>query len=163
MSNNNLNNNISNNESINSARKFKYSEHLANLNKTMNEHLKNLEENLDKNTDLCSCCWGLGYLPESKDLEADIQIKEYEKKLIKASVIVKDDNKNAKRNTEVISETRYLYNDGSNKKIVPEESVEEVKSIASKKENTDTKDYKHTAENTSDKLSIKTVRLIVKS
>ncbi|MBW5409693.1 hypothetical protein E6A50_04835 [Brachyspira hampsonii] len=134
MSNNNLNNNISNNGSINSARKVKYSEHLANLNKVMNEHLKNLEKNLDKNTDLCSCCWGLelDYLSESKDLEADIQIKEYEKKSSKASVIVKDDNKNAKRNTKAISETRYLYNDGFNKKIVPEESVEEVKSIASK-------------------------------
>ncbi|WP_107928036.1 hypothetical protein [Brachyspira hampsonii] len=133
MSNNNLNNNISNNDSINSSNSIKYNEHLANLNKAINDYSKKLEENLDKNTDLCSCCWGLGYLPELKDLEADIQIKEYEKKLSKALVIVKDDNKNAKRNTEAISETRYLYNDGSNKNIVPEESAEEVKSIASKK------------------------------
>ena len=136
MSGNNLNNNISNNESINLERSIQYSEHFANLDKAMNEYLKKLEENLDKNSDLCHYSFDLelDHLAELEAREADIIVRDSNTEI---KHYIKTDG-SLKHNYEQIYSDKY----GLNKKIVQEENLEEVKSVDSKKENTDIKDNK---------------------
>lgn len=163
-------------DSIALGRSVKYKGHHNNLGKAMNDHVESVEKVIErtKNMDVDKA---QGYVAEadlggSYNENAAMQCKEYQTQaeLTKpgdpeADIIVRDGNtdtkyqvksyKDPKQNTEAVSEKRYSGEDGSNKKIVPEENLEEVKSIASKKQNTDAKDYKHTAENTSDRLSSK--------
>ena len=173
-----INKDISGNmaDSISLGRSVKYQDHRNNLNKAFKDHVESVnkvvETRKNMNVDKLQGVVAEADLAGSYNEDAAIQCKEYETqaRLTKpgdpeADVIVQDGNseiknqlksyKDARRNTEAVSEKRYSGKDGSNKKIVPEENLEEVRAIASKKQNTDTKDYKHTAENTSDRLSSK--------
>ena len=163
-------------DSIALGRSVKYQDHRNNLCKFHKERIDSLNKTVDSknNMDVDQL---QGFVAETElkntyNENAAIQGKEYETRaeLTKpgdpeADIIVRDGNtetkyqlksyKDPKQNTEAVSEKRYSGEDGSNKKIVPEENLDKVKEIASKKQNTDTKDYKHTAENTSDRLSSK--------
>ncbi|ASJ21092.1 hypothetical protein [Brachyspira hampsonii] len=163
-------------DSIGLGRSVKYQDHRNNLSKAMNNYPEALKKVSDSKINM-DPKKRIGFidevkLTESYNVNAAEQCREYktEARLTKpgdpeADIIVRDgntetkyqvkDNENAKVNTEEISKKRYSGEDGSNKKIVPEENVDEVRAIASKKQNTDTKDYKHTAENTYDRLSSK--------
>ncbi|MBW5381455.1 hypothetical protein E6A52_12165, partial [Brachyspira hampsonii] len=152
-------------DSIGLGRSVKYQDHRNNLSKAMNNYPEALKKVSDSKINM-DPKKRIGFidevkLTESYNVNAAEQCREYktEARLTKpgdpeADIIVRDgntetkyqvkDNENAKVNTEEISKKRYSGEDGSNKKIVPEENVDEVRAIASKKQNTDTKDYKHT-------------------
>ncbi|TVL43400.1 hypothetical protein [Brachyspira hyodysenteriae] len=163
MSGNNLNNNISNNESINLERSIQYSEHLVNLDKAMNDYMKYLEKiaSLRKNIQITTRRISDKYIEELYNNEnaviGAIECKEYQTRsestktaVQESDVIVRNTDTEIKYqikidgllkpNTEAV-EKKYL----GDKKIVSEENTEEVKSVVSKKKNTDTKDNKYTA------------------
>ncbi len=173
MSGNNLNNNISNNESINLERSIQYSEHRANLDKAMNDHMKSLEkiasskENIQMTTGVIAEKYiAERYLDELCNNE-NAECEEYQIRSESTKTAVQESGVIArntdteikyqiktsgllKPNTEAV-EKKYL----GDKKIVSEENLEEVKSVDSKEQNTDTKDNKDTAENTYGRLSSK--------
>ncbi|KLI13875.1 hypothetical protein JQ824_05305 [Brachyspira hyodysenteriae] len=163
MSGNNLNNNISNNESINLERSIQYSEHLVNLDKAMNDYMKYLEKiaSLRKNIQITTRRISDKYIEELYNNEnaviGAIECKEYQTRsestktaVQESDVIVRNTDTEIKYqikidgllkpNTEAV-EKKYL----GDKKIVSKENTEEVKSVVSKKKNTDTKDNKYTA------------------
>ncbi|TVL66903.1 hypothetical protein [Brachyspira hyodysenteriae] len=163
MSGNNLNNNISNNESINLERSIQYSEHLVNLDKAMNDYMKYLEKiaSSRKNIQITTRRISDKYIEELYNNEnaviGAIECKEYQTRsestktaVQESDVIVRNTDTEIKYqikidgllkpNTEAV-EKKYL----GDKKIVSEENPEEVKSVVSKKKNTDTKDNKYTA------------------
>lgn len=162
MSGNNLNNNISN-KSINLERSIQYSEHLVNLDKAMNDYMKYLEKiaSLRKNIQITTRRISDKYIEELYNNEnaviGAIECKEYQTRsestktaVQESDVIVRNTDTEIKYqikidgllkpNTEAV-EKKYL----GDKKIVSKENTEEVKSVVSKKKNTDTKDNKYTA------------------
>ncbi|TVL42781.1 hypothetical protein A9X84_00410 [Brachyspira hyodysenteriae] len=162
MSGNNLNNNISN-KSINLERSIQYSEHLVNLDKAMNDYMKYLEKiaSSRKNIQITTRRISDKYIEELYNNEnaviGAIECKEYQTRsestktaVQESDVIVRNTDTEIKYqikidgllkpNTEAV-EKKYF----GDKKIVSEKNPEEVKSVVSKKKNTDTKDNKYTA------------------
>ena len=147
MSGNNLNNNISNNESINLEKSIQYSEHLANLNKAMNDHMKSLEkiasskENIQMTTGvIAEKCIAEKYFEELYNNE-NAECEEYQTRSESTKTAVQDARNT---NTEIKYQIKtdgslkhnyekiYLDKYGLNKEIVQEENIEEVKYVDSK-------------------------------
>ncbi|WP_297296533.1 hypothetical protein [uncultured Brachyspira sp.] len=177
-----ISSNISDSNSL--VKSVEYKDHRDNLEKAINEHTESLNKVVDsrKNMEVDQL---QGYVAEadlagSYNEKAAIQGKEYETQaeLTKpgdpeADIILRYGNKetkyqvksykDSKRNTEAISEKKYSGKDNSNKKIVPEENLEKVKEIASKKLILIQKIINIQPKTHQTDYQVKMVRLIVKS